>query len=153
MQNPTICTLILVTFPVLADINPVFRPKDWMKFRSNYYKFYTTKRNWHDALADCKLTPGATLVSLIDKQEEDYVTRQMNLNGIKVFHIGLTAATYPGTFEWLDGSSNSYRNWVDDSYKKFAGKPLLVSVGVNGWFASDGETKAAFICKYTPGRE
>jgi hypothetical protein len=90
-------------------------------------------------------------VSLVDKQEEDYVTKQMNSNDVKVFHIGLTATTYPGKFEWLDGSSNLYRNWVDGSYEKFAGKPLFVSVGVNGWFASDGQAKAGFICKYTPG--
>ena len=90
-------------------------------------------------------------MSLIDQQEEDFVTKQMNSNGVKIFHIGLTATSYPGTFKWLDGSSYFYRNWADGSFGNFAGKPLFVSVGLNGWFASDGQTKAGFICKYTPG--
>lgn len=92
-------------------------------------------------------------MSLVDKQEEIYVTKQMNSNRIKVFHIGLNASTYPGTFEWLDGSKNSYRNWVNGSDRTFKGTPLFVSVRENGWLASEVETEFAFVCKYTPGEK
>ena len=78
----------------------------------------------------------------------------MNSNHIQVFHIGLNTSTYPGTFEWLDGSKNSYRNWVNGSDRTFTGKPLFVSVGVNGWLASDDQTKAhGFVCKYTASEQ
>ena len=77
----------------------------------------------------------------------------MNLNGIDVFHIGLAATAYPGNFEWLDGSNNSYTNWANVSHEKFLGKSLFASVGINGWFSSDGQRRAAFICKYSPGKQ
>ena len=77
----------------------------------------------------------------------------MKSNGINTFHIGLIAADYPGNFEWLDGSITSYRNWVSGFARTFTGKPMFVSVGLNGWFASDENMTAAFMCKYTPGKK
>lgn len=136
---------------MLAEKNPIFRPKDWVKFRSSYFKFYTIKKSWQEARAICELEVGATLVSLNDKQEEDYVSKQMTSIGVEVFHIGLTAKGYPGRFEWLDGSRTSYTNWVNGSTERFIGQPLYVSVAQNGWFALDEEMRAGFTCKYTPG--
>ena len=140
-------------FLVVAATNSVFPPKDWKKFRSSYYKLYTRKTTWQEAKATCKLEEGATLVSLNDIREEDYVTKYMKSNGINTFHIGLIAADYPGNFEWLDGSITSYRNWVSGFAKTFTGKPMFVSVGLNGWFSSDENMTAAFMCKYTPGKK
>ena len=72
--------------------------------------------------------------------------------GVNVFHIGLTAEQYPWNFLWLDGSNNSFRNWVNDAARSFAGEPLFASVGLNGWFSSVGNNTAGFLCKYTPGK-
>ena len=108
---------------------------------------------WQKARATCELEEGATLLSLDDTQEEDYVRKQMKSNGIDVFHIGLIAIDYPGNFEWLDGTKNSYRNWTNGFSQAFVGKPLFVSVGPNGWFTSDTNMAAGFTCKYTPGKK
>ena len=131
----------------------MFLKEGWLKFRSSYYKFYTREITWQEARATCKLEEGATLVSLSDIQEEMYVKKQIESNGINTFHIGLMAIDYPGKFEWLDGSKTSYRNWTNGFVQKFTGKPLYVSVGPNGWFASHLDIPAGFACKYTPGKK
>ena len=108
---------------------------------------------WYEARQICKHEEGATLVSLSDIQEEMYVKKQIESNGINTFHIGLMAMDYPGRFEWLDGSKTSYRNWANGFVQKFTGWQLGVSVGPNGWFASHIDTLAGFACKYTPGKK
>ena len=46
---------------------------------------------WKDARAYCKQVKRATLVSLDDKEEEDYVKNIMKSNGVDKFH------NWPGT--------------------------------------------------------
>ncbi|XP_028406440.1 uncharacterized protein LOC114528929 [Dendronephthya gigantea] len=138
-------------YPVLAERNSAFRPREWKKFRASYYKADARKTIWKEARAICEMERGATLVSIEDKQEENYVMNLMSSIGLNVSHIGLTAKEYPGNFEWLDGSKSSYRNWVNDTVKSFAGEPIFVAVGFKGWLQSFGNYTAGFICKYTPG--
>ncbi|XP_028413944.1 uncharacterized protein LOC114536799 [Dendronephthya gigantea] len=138
-------------YPVLAERNSAFSPREWKKFRASYYKADARKTIWKEARAICEMERGATLVSIEDKQEENYVMNLMSSIGLNVSHIGLTAKEYPGNFEWLDGSKSSYRNWVNDTVKSFAGEPIFVAVGFKGWLQSFGNYTAGFICKYTPG--
>ncbi len=70
----------------ISETNAVFCPKYWVKFRTSCYKPYTSKKVWDDALATCKQVQGATLVSLDDKEEEDYVKNIMNSKGVGIFH-------------------------------------------------------------------
>jgi hypothetical protein len=42
---------------------------------------------WKDARAYCERVKGATLVSLDDKEEEDYVTNMMKSKGVDWFHM------------------------------------------------------------------
>ena len=42
---------------------------------------------WDDALAFCKQENGATLASLDDKLEEDYVKTVMKSRGLTKFHV------------------------------------------------------------------
>jgi hypothetical protein len=53
---------------------------------------YQNKMKWKDTRTYCKQVKGATLVSLDDKEEEDYVKNIMKSNGVGKFH------KWPGTF-------------------------------------------------------
>ncbi len=71
----------------ISETNTVFCPKYWVKFRTNCYKPYTAiRKTWYNALATCKQVQGATLVSLDDKEEEDYVKNIMKSKGVGWFH-------------------------------------------------------------------
>jgi hypothetical protein len=74
------------SFPDTTETNGVFCPTDWVKFRTSCYKPYLSKKYWDDALAYCGRVKGATLVSLNDKQEQDYVKYMMKSNGVDMFH-------------------------------------------------------------------
>lgn len=67
--------------------NAVFCPKDWDKFRSSCYKPYLNKETWETALVHCQQVPGASLVSLDDNEEEEYVKNTMKSKGVDEFHM------------------------------------------------------------------
>ena len=67
--------------------NDVFCPKSWVKFRKSCYKPVKDLKNWDDALASCKQQNGATLASLDDKLEENYVKSIMKSEGLTKFHV------------------------------------------------------------------
>jgi hypothetical protein len=46
-----------------------------------------SRKSWKDALGFCQSQNGATLASLDDKQEEDYVRSIMKSRGLSEFHI------------------------------------------------------------------
>jgi hypothetical protein len=87
----SILTSIFCYHADTSETNAVFCPKYWVKFRTSCYKLYQYKWRWQDARAYCERVRGATLVSLDDKEEEDYVKNIMKSNGVDKFH------KWPGT--------------------------------------------------------
>ncbi len=71
----------------ISETNAVLCIKNWVKFRTSCYKPNTARKIWDDAIATCiKQVQGATLVSLDDKEEEDYVENIMMSKRSGIFH-------------------------------------------------------------------
>jgi hypothetical protein len=80
-------TYISYSLSDTTETNAVFCPTNWVQFRTSCYKPYWSNKEWDDALVYCGRVKGATLVSLDDKQEEDYVKNIMKSNGYDTFHM------------------------------------------------------------------
>ena len=90
-QHNNTFDLPVLTLRILSSdsfaTNAAFCPKYWVRFRTSCYKAVKSLKAWDESLATCKRENGATLASLDDKHEEDYVKSIMKSNGLNKFHV------------------------------------------------------------------
>ncbi|XP_078525569.1 natural killer cells antigen CD94-like [Lissotriton helveticus] len=76
-------------------------PKDWLQNNSQCY-YFSVVESWHQkSRENCKLNE-SFLVSILDRQEQDFITRN---KGPHLYWIGLTDFQEEGTWKWLNGSA------------------------------------------------
>jgi glucose/arabinose dehydrogenase len=73
------------------------------------YQLTSTAKSWTDAQAEAK-SLGGNLVTINDAAEEDWLKQTFGTS--QRLWIGLTDRTTEGKFEWVNGETATYRNWM-----------------------------------------
>ncbi|XP_024910181.1 macrophage mannose receptor 1-like [Cynoglossus semilaevis] len=122
------------------------KEKTWIPFRGHCYSFLSSKvDNWAHASVEC-LKLGATLVSIQDPTEGQFIQKNLELlqDGAKTFWIGLYK-THEGEWMWIDNGVVDYTNWK-------AGMPKSdTCVDINSesgqWSTNSCSRYRSYICK------
>lgn len=84
--------------------------KDWNEWRGSEYRFTTTEQTWENSSQLCA-NEGAHLITISDEEENHFVHQAMLKCNIIPWN-GLTDLVTEGSWEWSDGTAETYRNWA-----------------------------------------
>ena len=105
------------------------------------YTYHTEKKTWNDARKACQ-NEGGELLSLDDLDEQESVVGdQYSAND---WWIGL--ANRIGRWQWVDGSTSFWRNWMVGPPKE----EECVYIGAKWggrWKGTECSSELSFICK------
>lgn len=89
----------------------------WITFNesiTNYcYKPFLELMSWNEAKDRCQ-QDGASLVSIHDNKENEFVILQLYNQGVDQVWIGLYNQSKAGGWTWTDGSGFDYQNWAQN---------------------------------------
>jgi glucose/arabinose dehydrogenase len=101
--------------PDYAGILPTYNGKQ--------YQLTSSAKSWEQAQAEAQRL-GGNLVTVNDAAEEAWLRQSFNTS--VPLWIGLTDRTIEGNFQWINGESSTYRNWLPerpDNYTFFGALP------------------------------
>nr|XP_006815866.1 PREDICTED: macrophage mannose receptor 1-like [Saccoglossus kowalevskii] len=125
-----------------------------------YSRVYEEKLNWYGARSFCR-GMGADLASFHSQAEEQQVIQQTN-KYYETYWYGLNDIDQEGTYQWSDGSTVTYTNWVYGSPPyDYDGTSDCVSYYwqtynsyYNGWDTQNCDlAKNSWVCKVAKGVE
>ncbi|KXJ18078.1 C-type lectin BfL-2 [Exaiptasia diaphana] len=124
----------------------------WHRGKSAAYKIVKEPANFLEARQRCqKMSAGADLVSLADKEEEETFDQYLQgIGDINEIWIGLSDLAKEGTFVWSDGNNSTYTNWINGEPNNYNGNEhCTIKRLENSWMWNDDkcEVKAPFACK------
>uniref|UniRef100_UPI00398EDA39 lymphocyte antigen 75 isoform X1 n=1 Tax=Pristiophorus japonicus TaxID=55135 RepID=UPI00398EDA39 len=129
----------------------------WIRFREYCYAFDMGLYNWsvftmEETKSVCReLDPSATILSIKDREENDFVTRQIQEEQ------GITGRVWLGIFhdlkdkslQWLDGSNLTYANWINTNHTFPTHDKCAVISSKNGtWIVTScSKSHSRLVCK------
>jgi hypothetical protein len=137
-----------------ADNSPIYiflvcKPQ-WEQWQGSCYKVFMTLMTWPDAVSTCNIE-GSNLTS-VSRLEESNFLRNLVKSTISDSYIwiGLNDIAQEGTYEWIDGSQSTYRNW-DSTQPSDPGAiencvDLSIQSGV--WYDFGCTNVERYVCKY-----
>ncbi|XP_054656687.1 FRAS1-related extracellular matrix protein 1a [Dunckerocampus dactyliophorus] len=103
------------------------------------------KTSWSTANRNCKERYKGTLVSVLSKRDMDWL---WDFGGRRPFWIGLNNRDGKGSWEWLDGATLKYTNWMTRAPPVRSGQKCVLVWRRAKWQIRDCKTKSGhnFIC-------
>ncbi|XP_041056798.1 lymphocyte antigen 75 isoform X1 [Carcharodon carcharias] len=133
----------------------------WIRFREYCYAFDMGLYNWSIFTMDetksiChQLDPSATILSIKDREENDFVTRQIQEeHGITGrIWLGIVQNRKDKSLQWPDGSNLTFANWINTNLTVPTHDKCAVISSKNGtWIlTSCSKSHSRLVCK-TPMR-
>ncbi|XP_078084408.1 lymphocyte antigen 75 [Mustelus asterias] len=150
------------TLPKQQEKSSRFCPQEngkspWIRFREHCYAFDMGLYNWSVFTMDetksvChKLDPSATTLSIKDREENDFVTRQIQEeHGITGrIWLGIVQHSKDKSLQWLDGSDLTYANWINKNLSvPIHNKCAIISSKNGTWIlTSCSNSHSRLVCK------
>ena len=92
--------------PTFGTVNAVVSSEATVSFNGHEYKYFTEKKNWHDAKSYCE-SLGGHLVTITSNEENDFVSSICADTAM----IGLTDEANEGEWQWVTGESFGFSNF------------------------------------------
>jgi hypothetical protein len=83
---------------------------NWTHYGNSCYKFFNISKSWYNASTSCQ-SENSFLVTIEDISENQFVITTLTSS---YSWIGLNDISQEGQFEWVSGSTSSYRRWSPD---------------------------------------
>lgn len=83
---------------------------NWTHYGNSCYKFFNISKSWYNASTSCQ-SENSFLVTIDDISENQFVITTLTSS---YSWIGLNDISQEGQFEWVSGSTSSYRRWSPD---------------------------------------
>ncbi|XP_069791495.1 lymphocyte antigen 75 isoform X2 [Narcine bancroftii] len=129
----------------------------WIRFKDYCYAFDMGLYNWsiftmEETKSVCQqLDSSATILSIKDREENDFVTRQIKgEQGITgQVWLGVIENIKDNSLQWLDGSIISYANWINTNLSNSIQDKCAVISSQNGvWILTNcSERHSRLVCK------
>ncbi|XP_051884144.1 lymphocyte antigen 75 [Pristis pectinata] len=129
----------------------------WIRFKDHCYAFDMGLYNWsvftmEETKSVCQeLDSSATILSIKDREENDFVTRQIKEDqGITgQVWLGIIQNIKDKSLQWLDGSIISYANWMNANLPNSTQDKCAIISSKNGlWIlTSCSERHSRLVCK------
>ncbi|XP_077868118.1 C-type lectin domain family 4 member M-like [Saccoglossus kowalevskii] len=143
-----LCTFLVVVG--LAMVHGQDCPRYWYRFETDpyCYRFFSALQTWKDAQDIC-MTYGADLASVHSGEENNFISKLQGTPCENRMWIGLTDATFEGTFSWIDGTSVVYTNWGDGEPNDSGDEDCVEMDGMTfEWNDAHCDNTNPFICKW-----
>ncbi|XP_078259962.1 lymphocyte antigen 75 isoform X1 [Rhinoraja longicauda] len=129
----------------------------WIRFKDNCYAFDMGLYNWsvftmEETKSICQhLDSSASILSIKDREENDFVTRQIRMDqGITgEIWLGISHNINDKSLRWLDGSIISYANWMNTNLSNSIQETCAVISSRNGlWILTNcSQRHSRLVCK------
>ena len=130
------------------------------------YRYFNQKLTWTEARAVCQNVNGGDLVSIHNKETNDFLYPLPRTSPDHHYYtwIGARRADEHSDWRWSDGSSWDYSNWgtdkptnlrTDDYGGINGGKEYVETRALGFWDNTDNtddDRGAGFLCQYSPGK-
>ena len=132
-------------------------PENWVSYNDSCYQFNlgsSQQLSWSAAKNACSATGGSSsLVTIKSKEEQDFITKQVQAFTKSEVWIGLSDIGSETTFKWDDGSSltdTKFSMWANvkpTENKEDKDCVLMIGSRIDGaWSVQSCTLKRNFIC-------
>ncbi|MBY0369524.1 hypothetical protein K2X33_02485, partial [bacterium] len=131
-----------------------YSPAAFKRFGKSLYLYYNAvSRDFGAARTQCR-NEGGHLVTIADQEENDAI---FMMSPADWTYIGLTDAGSEGTFAWVTGEADAYRNWGGGQPDNGIGsgpdqEGAVLSTGGNVWDDMWTDQSLTYICEYGDGK-
>lgn len=133
-------------------------PDDWTLFGDNCYQFNLGEsqlKTWTAANLACESIGNFSyLVSIQNKSENAFLTKEVKSIAMSPVWIGLNDRKSENVFKWSDGSKVEYVNWVNGDARNKAWKDCTALMGMitdGAWVTEQCSERRRYICKRKKG--
>ncbi|XP_071827139.1 macrophage mannose receptor 1-like isoform X2 [Apostichopus japonicus] len=144
---------ILYKYDVAENTDMDICDSGWTNMGNACYRAVLEQKSWFDALDACRnLRTDADLVSILDGNENlQTLAMSRRTHTENNYWIGLNDLNSEDSWEWSDGSTNSYTNWNSNEPNNSNDRENCAAMRWSedgSWNDADCDTTYYFICKY-----